>query len=274
LLIKSITLPVSFAVPLIVTLIFVGSYSHLYEIGDLIVTMGAGALGYYAWRKQHYPIGPFLLGFILGGQTERNYRITMSTYGPSFLLRPISFVLLIIFVIALVYPLLAHVYKKKDSSLLAVKKEESLPSRSEGLIVISSMVVFSALILVMTFTSVRNPVATKFPLLVTIPTLALGLVQLIKELEDKREDRSLVNRAEIWREMALFLWFIFFTALIWLLNFVVAVPVFTYLLTKFYFRGTQRLAIITAAISSATIYVIFFRMAQMFALGRGVLISF
>ncbi len=272
--IRSIKLPVALIVPLIVTLIFVGSYSHIFEMGDLFVTLGAGMLGYFAWRKQHYPIGPFLLGFVLGGLTERNYRITMATYGSSFIFRPISFVLFLLFLMALFYPVFVHFYKKKkDPSQSAHKEGEAPRSRNEALIVSSVMVLFSATILITTLMNITNPIARQFPLLVSLPTLILCLIQLFCEIKDKREG-SLVKKGQTAREIALFLWFGLFTALIWLVNFVVAVPIFTYLLTKVYFKESHLLAITTAAISTAAIYVIFFRMAQMLALGTGLLISF
>ena len=272
--IKSVKLKVALIVPLIVTLIFVGSYSHFFEMGDLFVTMGAGALGYFAWRKQHYPIGPFLLGFVLGGLTERNYRITMATYGGSFIFRPISFVLCILFLLAVFYPVFVHFYKKKkDPSLSANKEGETSRSRNEALIVSSVTVFFSAAIVIMTLMNVTNPIARQFPLLISIPTLILCLIQLFSEIKDKREG-SLVKKGQTSREIAMFLWFGFFAALIWLVNFVVAVPIFTYLLTKVYFKETQRLAITSAAISTAAIYVIFFKILEMRALGEGLLISF
>jgi hypothetical protein len=276
-LLRSLALPVASIVPLIVTLIFVGSFSHNFQIGDLIVTMGAGALGYFAWRKQHYPIGPFLLGFVLGVLTERNYRITMKVMGASFLLRPISFFLFILFLLAIFYPIFTHFYKRKKEPSVSIEKKEGeavVPlSEGEAIIVISTMVLFSASILIMTITSVTNLAARTFPLLVSIPTLILGVIQLIREIKAKREG-SLVKKGESLREITIFSWFVSFTVLIWLLSFVVAVPIFTYLFTKIYFKSTQRLAITTSAICSVSIYLIFFRLTQMLALGKGLLISF
>jgi putative tricarboxylic transport membrane protein len=273
-LMKGLSLPIAAAVPFIVSLIFVGSFSSNYEIGDMLVTMGAGSLGYFAWRKQHYPIGPFLLGFVLGILTERNFRITMATYGWSFVSRPISIILFILFLLTILYPLYGYYKKKYKDPNYSPPKKARLPGRSriEAIIVSSAIALFSATILIECLMFIKNPQAKQFPTLMAAPCLILSLIQLFKEIMDKSEVDVVAKQS--WREIGMFLWFGIFTALIVLVSFIVAVPIFVYSVITFYFKETQKLAIITAALATAFIYVTFFWGLQMIELGRGVLVSF
>jgi hypothetical protein len=58
------------------------------------------------------------------------------------------------------------------------------------------------------------------------------------------------------------------------LNFIIATPVFVYLLTKIQFKRSQFFAISTAAFCCAIIVLVFFRGMKMLYLSNGLLVSF
>jgi len=87
-------------IPFIMLFVLVGSYVAHYTFSDLLVTLIFGILG-YVMMKNEWPRVPLLIGFVLGGRAENSFYISLSTHGPSFLLRPIviSLILLIILII-------------------------------------------------------------------------------------------------------------------------------------------------------------------------------
>ena len=97
-------------IPFILLLCFIGAYTSNNHIGDLIVLMLFGSIGYFMVRY-HWPRPPFILGFILGRLAENNLYISISRYGASWLYRP---KVIIIFLIAVAF-VLYHFHQKKSS---------------------------------------------------------------------------------------------------------------------------------------------------------------
>lgn len=93
----------SLLIPLIVLLAFLGSYTTNNSMGDLLVTLSFGVLGYFMVLFG-WPRAPLVLGMVLGGIAENNLFISVARYGASFLLRPIVLVLLVLSVAAAAYP--------------------------------------------------------------------------------------------------------------------------------------------------------------------------
>ena len=97
-------------IPFILLLCFIGAYTTNHHIGDLIVLVLFGSIGYFMVRY-HWPRPPFILGFILGRLAENNLYISISRYGASWLYRP---KVIIIFLIAVAF-VLYHFHQKKSS---------------------------------------------------------------------------------------------------------------------------------------------------------------
>jgi putative tricarboxylic transport membrane protein len=96
-------------IPFILFLCFIGAYTTNNHVGDLIVLVLFGSIGYFMVRY-HWPRPPFILAFILGRLAENNLYISMSRYGASWLYRP---KVIIIFLIAVAF-VLYHFLQKKD----------------------------------------------------------------------------------------------------------------------------------------------------------------
>lgn len=103
----------SLLIPFIVLLAFLGSYTTNNSVGDLLVTLFFGTLGYFM-VLHGWPRAPLVLGLVLGKIAENYLFISVSRYGASFLLRPIVLVLLALSVLAAVYPTIREHRRKPE----------------------------------------------------------------------------------------------------------------------------------------------------------------
>jgi putative tricarboxylic transport membrane protein len=95
-------LPYKYLGPIILGVCVIGAYSSRNTMFDVWVALGAGVVG-YLMRKKHWPLGPLILGFVLGPLFEEALRQSLSIGGPMiFLRRPISVILLTLSVIVVV----------------------------------------------------------------------------------------------------------------------------------------------------------------------------
>lgn len=90
-------------IPFLLLLIFVGAYTSNNSIGDLVVALAFGALGYFMVRYR-WPRAPLVLGFVLGDIAERYLWISTQRYGMSWLGRPAVIVLLVLAVLVVASP--------------------------------------------------------------------------------------------------------------------------------------------------------------------------
>jgi TctA family transporter len=91
-------------VPLILVLVFIGSYTSNNHYGDLIVTLVFGAIGYFMVLAG-WPRAPFVLGLVLGKIAENYLYISVARYEAAWLTRPVVLALIVIAVAVIVYPL-------------------------------------------------------------------------------------------------------------------------------------------------------------------------
>lgn len=94
-------IPYKYLGPIILAICVVGAYSPRNTPFDIWIALGAGVLG-YIMKKNHWPIAPLILGFILGPMIEQALRQSLSMGGSMiFIHRPFSigFILLAIILI-------------------------------------------------------------------------------------------------------------------------------------------------------------------------------
>lgn len=91
-------------IPVILVLVFIGSYTANNHYGDLIVTLAFGAVGYFMVAAG-WPRAPFVLGLVLGKIAENYLYISVARYGAAWLWRPVVLVLIGIALVVIVYPL-------------------------------------------------------------------------------------------------------------------------------------------------------------------------
>ncbi len=95
----------SVMIPYIVVCSILGSYLTTSKIGDILITAMFGLLG-YAMKKFDYARGPMILGIVLGKLAENALNISLNLYGLAFIFRPIAFVLFLITVGSVSWPVI------------------------------------------------------------------------------------------------------------------------------------------------------------------------
>lgn len=95
----------SILLPFLVVLTFLGSYTANNSLGDIVVMLVFGALG-YAMVRFRWPRAPLVLGLVLGNIAERYLWISVARYGAAWLGRPIVLLLLAITVAVIVSALM------------------------------------------------------------------------------------------------------------------------------------------------------------------------
>ncbi len=93
----------------------VGAYSMNRNYVDVIVMFIAGICGFF-FRKYDYPLGPMILGLLLGEMCETNYRRTLMLSNGSYLsffTGPVSIILIILIAAAIGWPFISNLFQKK-----------------------------------------------------------------------------------------------------------------------------------------------------------------
>jgi len=94
----------SLLIPVILVLVFIGSYTSNNHYGDLVVTLLFGAVG-YLMVLAGWPRAPLVLGLVVGKIAENNLYISIARYEAEWLTRPVVLVLIAVTVAVIVYPL-------------------------------------------------------------------------------------------------------------------------------------------------------------------------
>lgn len=103
-------------IPFILLLTFIGGYTSNNNVGDLIVTLLSGGIGYLMVRYG-FPRPPFILGFILGHLAESYFYISTTRYDLEWLYRPKVIAIFVLAVIVALYPIFQQKrLNKKEAS--------------------------------------------------------------------------------------------------------------------------------------------------------------
>jgi putative tricarboxylic transport membrane protein len=92
-------------IPFILLLTFIGGYTANNHIGDLILTLASGGLG-YLMVLYGFPRPPFILGFILGHLAETYFYVSTSRYGMEWFYRPKVITIFVLAVCVAFYPMI------------------------------------------------------------------------------------------------------------------------------------------------------------------------
>lgn len=96
-------------------LCIVGSFALNNSFFDVIVMFLAGLLG-FVFKRGGYPVGPFILGLLLGGMLESNLRRALVMSKGSYLIfvtRPVTLVLLLLIATVFLYPVIKSMVQRK-----------------------------------------------------------------------------------------------------------------------------------------------------------------
>jgi putative tricarboxylic transport membrane protein len=90
-------------VPVILVLVFIGSYTSTSSYADLVVTLVFGAVG-YLMLLAGWPRAPFVLGLVLGKIAENYLYISIARYEAAWVTRPVVVALFLLALGVIVYP--------------------------------------------------------------------------------------------------------------------------------------------------------------------------
>jgi TctA family transporter len=89
--------------PVLLVLVMVGAYSAENDPADVLFVFLFGALG-VAMERFGYNRPALILGFVLGEMIERYFQVSTNAYGPWFLLRPISMLIIALTLFGVLWP--------------------------------------------------------------------------------------------------------------------------------------------------------------------------
>jgi putative tricarboxylic transport membrane protein len=89
-------------IPFVLILTFLGSYLGAKTWENLVLLFVFGMLGYFL-KKYRWPRPPFVIGLILGPVAEDSYHKAMALWGPSFLLRPGTLLMVVLIIASIAY---------------------------------------------------------------------------------------------------------------------------------------------------------------------------
>ncbi|MBW1698474.1 MAG: tripartite tricarboxylate transporter permease [Deltaproteobacteria bacterium] len=110
---KVLSVPPAVLIPIILILSLIGSYAIqgraiLSATFDMGVALFLGVVGYFL-KKQEYPIAPIVLGLILGGMLEENFRRAVKLAGGNyfvFFTKPIALAFIVFALFSILFPFL------------------------------------------------------------------------------------------------------------------------------------------------------------------------
>ncbi|MDD2973002.1 MAG: tripartite tricarboxylate transporter permease [Lachnospiraceae bacterium] len=116
-LLKILSVPVKYMIPIITVVCVVGSYSSSYSMYGVLIMFLSGLLGYFL-SKNDYPTAPMLLSFVLAPLLETNMRKAFIISGGSlniFFNRPITCVLMVVFFAVVATPIIKSMINKNKN---------------------------------------------------------------------------------------------------------------------------------------------------------------
>ncbi|RUT31269.1 Tat pathway signal protein [Arsenicitalea aurantiaca] len=116
---RVLLVPRHLLLPILVVLMVVGTYASGNRLFEVWLMLGFGVLG-YGMERYGFPLGPMVLGFVLGPIFETNLRrAIMFANGDltTFVTRPISAVLLVVALLLLAYGVYSLVSQRRSARL-------------------------------------------------------------------------------------------------------------------------------------------------------------
>jgi TctA family transporter len=82
-------------IPFVIILSSLGAYLSAAAWQNIVVLMVIGVFGYFL-RKYRWPRPPFVIGLVLGPIAEDSLNKALAIWGPTFFLRPLSLVFIVL----------------------------------------------------------------------------------------------------------------------------------------------------------------------------------
>ena len=241
-------------IPFLLLLIFLGGFAIKNSVGDMIVVLLFGALGWFMVNFD-WPRPPLLLGLVLGGIAETNLFIATRIYGASWITHPGVLVIALLIVLGLLYPLYEN-WKKRPTKQPSGSPTKPEPAQltepitpktriAHGLFALFFVAIFAFIVYQAKFGfGSWEPRAALFPLAIGLPCLLLAIVTVGLELSRSRRavtTEIISPQASAYeiapdearnRTMIIAGWITGFFLAIWFLGFTIASALATFLYLK------------------------------------------
>lgn len=128
---KIARIPFGILVPTVMAIVFIGAYQSTRDIGDLIILVGAGVVG-WVMKRFGWPRAALLLGLVLGGLIEQYLFISTSRYDFEWLERPgviAIFAIPVIYLIFRLYQFLRDLRARKAAGAQAEVRTADVEGR-------------------------------------------------------------------------------------------------------------------------------------------------
>ncbi len=102
---KVVEVPPAVLYPMILAISLIGAFAVRSSLFDVGACFGFGVLG-WIFKRYGYPVAPIVLGIVLGGMLERNFRRAVMMDGPTvFFTEPLSAIMLAVAFLLFVWPI-------------------------------------------------------------------------------------------------------------------------------------------------------------------------
>jgi TctA family transporter len=244
----------TYLIPFLLLLIYLGGFATKNSFGDIVLVLVFGALGWlmvkYEWQRP-----PLLLGLVLGGIAENNFFIASRIYGYGWLTHPGVILIGVIALGGIFYPYLRARFKPSPDGEKDQAGDEQPAARATEPVPMATRISRAAFALFMLIVfgyvayhakygfGAFEPRAALFPWVVGLPGLLLALYVFAQE--SLCSTRAISVEASLYSEPAvdpivarkrtvvIVCWIVGFFLAIWILGFIPASAIATFLYLKF-----------------------------------------
>ncbi|MYG10733.1 MAG: tripartite tricarboxylate transporter permease [Rhodobacteraceae bacterium] len=246
-------------VPLVTLFIFLGAWTSSSNIGDWIVLMVFGMVG-YMMKKGGVPRPPMVLGFVIGPIMENALFITTHAYeGLSWLSRPACLIIAVLCLVSVAVGIRRNA-QKAESSQIAIESPRSDPTMS--LAIVGLLLAFSIYGLTPTYSWAAD--VGRIPMLTFVPAVFMSLTALLLGVWRFRQTLTngediFPNKSDLGRVFQLWLWLLGIVFVTIAVGQLFALPMFIALYFLTVTRYAWWVALLSAVGTWIFLYVIFDR---------------
>jgi hypothetical protein len=245
----------TYLIPFLLFLVYLGGFAEKNSFGDMLLVIIFGAIG-WLMLKFNWQRPPLLLGLVLGGIAENNFFIASRIYGYKWLWHPGVLVIASIILAGIAFPYVQAWVKRfrraEDAALgenkVVAVRYEPLPTAmrlGQSLFALFILGIFVYVVYQAKFGfGAEEPRAALFPWVIGLPSLLIAIYVFVKDaLQSTRkvkvEEAALYSEPEVdpivarQRALSMGSWIVGFFLAIWILGFVPASAIATFLYLKF-----------------------------------------
>ncbi len=252
--------------PLVIVVVFLAAFQAKRHFGDLILLLSFGLLG-WLMKRFGWPRPPLILGLVLSSVLENYFFISASHFGFGWLWRPIVLIIGALIVASLVYG--------QRWTRTGMPADESAPAASSWRfqLHLSVPAVFTLAILLLVLSGAVTArdwpdQARLFPLVVGFAATGMCAAQLFLDLfrvseggaarvMDLEAERGVPGQVIARRAADVFGWILGLLASIWIIGFLLSVPLFMWLYLALRGRAGWRLCLGYTALALAVLLGVF-----------------